>query len=132
MSVALPEEFVNELNAFLDDYGMPTLPLPEISGTWLYEYYFEGYEEYMFEDVIVITKQGDGYEVTSITDNFGPVTLLDQVWNGSYLEFFYEVPASTVPSGETYLMYVKTLRFEDGDLIILEEQGIEWTWTRLQ
>lgn len=135
MSVALPEEFVLELNAFLDNYGMPTLPLQEIpdelAGTWLYEYYFEGYEGYMFEDVIVIAKQGDGYVVTSITDNFGPVTLIDQVWDGSYLEFFYEIPASTVPYGETYLLYVKPLRFENGDLIIQEEQGLEVAWTRL-
>lgn len=137
MSVALPEEFVLELNAFLDNYGMPTLPLqepPEIedmAGTWLYEYYFEGYEDYAFEDVIVIAKQGDGYVVTSITNNFGPTMLIDQVWDGNYLEFYYEIPASTVPYGETYLLYVKPLRFEDGDLIIQEEQGLEAAWTRL-
>ena len=134
MSVALPGEFVLELNNFLDNYGMPTLPpqeMPEMAGTWRYEYYFEGYEDYKFEDVIVIAKQGDGYVVTSITDNFGPVTLIDQVWDGSYLEFFYEIPASTVPYGETYLLYVKPLRFENGDLIIQEEQGLEVAWTRL-
>lgn len=138
MSVALPEEFVLELNAFLDNYGMPTLPLQEtpeineeIAGTWLYEYYFIGYEDYAFEDVIVIAKQGDGYVVTSITNNFGPAMLIEQVWDGNYLEFYYEIPASTVPYGETYLLYVKPLRFENGDLIIQEEQGLEVAWTRL-
>jgi hypothetical protein len=116
---------------FVSTLNPTATPIPDIAGTWRYEYNYEGHEEYMFEDVIVIANQGGGYVVTSVTNNFGPVTLLDQVWNGSYLEFFYEVPASTVPWGDTHLMYVKTLRMENGNLIILEEQGEEWTWTRL-
>jgi hypothetical protein len=202
MSVAFPEEFVDGLNASLDEYGMPTLPpapegvraddeigleaisealgeptatsemtseplatsvmtsnptatvvppdetassvlesptfqeqTPEmdISGTWTYQYNFDGHEEYTFEDVITIEKQGSGYVVTSATDNYGPVTLVDQYWSGSYLEFYYEMPASTFPyERETaYLLYVKTLGMENGYLIIIDEWDIVYEMTRI-
>jgi hypothetical protein len=202
LSVAFPEEFVDGLNASLDDYGMPTLPsapegvqaddetgieatseapgestavseltseplatndmtsepiatappsdetaspVPEtptfqeqtpemdISGTWTYQYNFDGHEEYTFEDVITIEKQASGYVVTSVTDNYGQVTLVDQYWSGSYLEFYYEMPASTFPyeTENTYLLYVKTLGMENGYLIIIDEWDIVYEMTRI-
>jgi hypothetical protein len=108
-------------------------PEMDISGTWTYQYYFDDHEEYTFEDVIVIEKQGSGYVVTSVTCNYGPVTLLDQYWSGSYLEFYYEMPASTFPyeKEDAYLLYVKTLGMENGYLIIIDEWDDVYEMTRI-
>lgn len=191
VSVALPPEFVEGLNTYMEDYGIPTLPpapeemqpddeigveatseavgqpdadgeatseplataipvdetassileadtfqaqTPEmdISGTWTYHYFFDGHEEYTFEDVVVIEKQGSGYAVTSVTCSYGPVALVDQYWNGSYLEFYYEMPASTFPweTDHTYLLLVKTLGMENGHLVIIDEVGDVYEMTR--
>ncbi len=106
----------------------------DISGTWTYQYYFDDHEEYTFEDVITIEKQGSGYVVTSVTCNYGPVTLLDQYWGGSYLEFYYEMPASTFPyaTEDAYLLYVKTLGMENGYLIIIDEWDDVYEMTRIE
>jgi hypothetical protein len=112
---------------------VPQTPEMDISGTWTYQYYFTDHEEYIFEDVITITKQGSGYVVTSVTDSYGPVTLVDQYWSGSYLEFYYEMPASTFPyaTENSYLLYVMTLGMNNGNLIMIDEMGDVYVMTRI-
>jgi len=109
-------------------------PEMDISGTWTYQYFFNNHEEYTFEDVIVIERQGNDYVVTSVTDNYGPVTLVDQYWNGSYLEFYYEMPVSTFPweTNNNYLLYVKTLGMNDGRLVIIDEVNDVYEMTRVE
>ena len=111
-------------------------PEMDISGTWTYQYSFARHEEYTFEDVVTIVQQGGGYVVTLVTNNFGPVTLVDQYWSGSYLEFCYEIPASTFPyqddQGATgYIDCLTTLGMEDGYLITIDELDIMRELTRI-
>ena len=112
---------------------LPETPEMDISGTWTYQYYFNGHEEYIFEDVITIARQGSGYVVTSVTNSYGPVIMVDQYWSGSSLEFYYEMPASTFPypTDDAYLLLVKTLGMENGNLIMIDEMGDVYVMTRI-
>jgi hypothetical protein len=63
---------------------------PNPAGQWLFSWQYSPQYDTIWEDTIVIEPRGDGFALTSVTDNYlGKVTILSQTWDGNSLDFIY-------------------------------------------
>jgi hypothetical protein len=67
--------------------------VPNPAGQWLFSWQYTPQFDTIWVDTIQIVQRGDGFVLTSVTDNYlGPVTIISQNWDGNSLDFIYRNP----------------------------------------
>ena len=63
---------------------------PSPAGQWLFSWQYTPQFDTIWEDTIQIEQRGDGFVVTSVTNQYlGQVTIISQQWDGNRLDFVY-------------------------------------------